>query len=236
MSDWTYNTNHGMFLLKKENIPKAVKAIAEISSFVHEDDEFGQALSNFGLECTVDKNGNVIDISLSASNYSADIDNVMSAIAESVEPGSYLVFYGGGSDGCWALAYDGMIATGEDIEAVILSDLKTMLRALRAAGSPCYKEMVKRYPHVSESLLAAGLVVGARVRAKCTITEGGFDYRPDEAAVFPDKRYIHAKSGDTGTIIHVDPRDLPTVLFDRTGTSTITCEAEVEVIQGEPST
>lgn len=74
------------------------------------------------------------------------------------------------------------------------------------------------------------LAVGARVTATCQITEAGGDVVGDPAAVFPAADYIHAETGDIGTIEHVDGDGAPTVRFDRTRTSTIVAHREIAVV------
>lgn len=61
--------------------------------------------------------------------------------------------------------------------------------------------------------------VGDRGIAEVTITEGGV--LGDTGAKFPHPSYIHAMEGDPGVVERVDEDGLPTVRFDRTGTSTL---------------
>lgn len=65
-------------------------------------------------------------------------------------------------------------------------------------------------------------MVGSRVRALVWVTESG-DGRGSLGAKFPDPDYVHAKPGELGTIVCVDPEPdgTPTVRWDRTGTATI---------------
>lgn len=71
--------------------------------------------------------------------------------------------------------------------------------------------------------------VGDKVRAKKTVTESG--HGPgDETKEFPHDQYIHAREGEMGEVVHVEPKTLPTVRFDRTQTATIVTKEEVEKV------
>lgn len=74
--------------------------------------------------------------------------------------------------------------------------------------------------------------VGQRVRATRKVTESG-DPNGHWSARFPDPMYIHACKGDFGTVEHVNDEGTPDVRFDRTGTSTIVGDDEVELLEGE---
>lgn len=69
--------------------------------------------------------------------------------------------------------------------------------------------------------------LGQRVRAVKRIYE-------EPQPVCPDG-HVHAEAGDEGTVEYVEPksglmRGTPTVRFDRTGTSTIVFDHEVEIL------
>lgn len=68
--------------------------------------------------------------------------------------------------------------------------------------------------------------VGDKVVAEQTITEAG-GHPGDTSAKFPAPRYIHAVEGDIGEVVHVNEEGLPTVRFERTGTSTLVGWGEV---------
>jgi hypothetical protein len=72
--------------------------------------------------------------------------------------------------------------------------------------------------------------VGDKVRAKQTVTEDGHGIG-DESAVFPQPQYIHAREGELGEVVHVEPSALPTVMFERTKTATIVRSDEVELVE-----
>ena len=71
--------------------------------------------------------------------------------------------------------------------------------------------------------------IGQRVVATREITESG-DGPGSNNAIFPEHNYIHAIEGDIGEVVDIDRRGgswLATVLFDRTGTSTLVFPDEV---------
>jgi len=72
--------------------------------------------------------------------------------------------------------------------------------------------------------------IGQLVVATKEITESG-DCPGSKTAVFPEHNYIHALKGDVGEVVDLDNRQgmwLATVLFDRTGTSTLVFHDEVK--------
>jgi len=72
--------------------------------------------------------------------------------------------------------------------------------------------------------------IGQRVVATKEITESG-NGPGSKNAIFPEHNYIHAIKGDIGEIVDLDHRQgiwLPTVLFVRTGTSTLVYPDEVK--------
>lgn len=91
-------------------------------------------------------------------------------------------------------------------------------------------------------------VRGARVRALKVITEGGDDSSPDRTAtrLHDNPNYVHAEPGELGTVVETNyPQEIidqdtgevmsldtvPTVAFDRTGTATIVCDDEIELVE-----
>ena len=69
-----------------------------------------------------------------------------------------------------------------------------------------------------------------RVRALMRITEGGWRHPGDPDAKFPSPNYIHAEKDEEGRVEHVNDDGMATVRFDRTGTSTIVGDVEIEVL------
>lgn len=141
MSNWTYNTEHGSFLLKKEKIADAAKALNNLSLEV--------GLGHVNLEPSYNLTGDVIDIVLQSSNFGERQDDALKAIAPFVEPGSYLVFAFGGVEACWARAFEmtaGVVeCKGADVVTVLDYDLKEMLDVLRVTVPTFYKVMLEKY-------------------------------------------------------------------------------------------
>ena len=74
--------------------------------------------------------------------------------------------------------------------------------------------------------------VGARVRAKHTITEDGSD--PDPNAELMGPGYVHAEEGEEGVVVYIEMQGddvVLTVRFDRTGTACVVGDIEVKVIE-----
>jgi len=155
MSEWTYNTSHGRFCILRENVGYVLQALdlygynqtgRRVTST-----NLSSALGRFSLECTETEEGDVVDIYLGDTSYfSEEIRHLLdTVIAPFVEDGSYLVFYGGGSDGCWAISYrdesEHTKGSEEDGEFVLQNDLRCMLRALKEAHSSYYETLNKKY-------------------------------------------------------------------------------------------
>jgi hypothetical protein len=90
------------------------------------------------------------------------------------------------------------------------------------------------------------------VRTLKVVTEGGGNTPPDRSKTLEDNGghffpgYVHAEVGEFGTVVETDyPQEIvdqdtgevtscdtiPTVAFDRTGTATIVCEDEIELVE-----
>lgn len=69
--------------------------------------------------------------------------------------------------------------------------------------------------------------VGQKVKATRQITEAGGLVVGSKDAKFPAPDYIHAETGDVGTIEHVNGDGAPTVMFERTRTATIVSSHEI---------
>lgn len=164
MGDYTYNTDHGNFLLKKENVPKAVEALLE-----HIDEEYSERpkyqdfeslLRFLGFECTFSDDDDVIDVYLSNSSFNEDDQHVLTdVLGPFVEDGSYLVFAFGGTSGCWAVAFEKGGKNNEvtgftaDVTTVLDHDLVEILDVLRVTVPTFYEKMLAKYG--SESLRVA---------------------------------------------------------------------------------
>lgn len=148
MGDWTYNTDHGSFRMKAENKSEAAKALIEEFGLEGELD-FTQAMELLDLFVDCADNGDVFDVYLKDSHFEDEIKKALTeVIAPYVEPGSFVVFYGGGTDGCWAIAWDaneeGVVEGFErDLTTVLNPDLKSMLKALD--GTELGKRMKEKY-------------------------------------------------------------------------------------------
>jgi len=148
MADYTYNTDHGSFRLKKENKEAAGRAIIEEFG-LEADFNFSKAMEALDLDFDEDDEGNVIDVYLASSYFEDEIKKTLTEIiAPFVEDGSFVVFYGGGTNGCWAISWekgeDGVVAGYErDLTTVLDVDMKAILRALK--GTQLGEALAKRY-------------------------------------------------------------------------------------------
>jgi len=171
MSDHTYNTDHGVFLIKKENVPACIEAVMRHVTEPDPADKYMSPLSDrekeqvrldppditdalgfVGLGCGESENGDVIDIYLEEGSFPGVEYTLTNVIAPFVEPGSFLVFAYGGASGCWSVEYTKDPETGEtfgnvgDVVVVRHDDMLRMLLTLKSAGlSLFHQEMQKRY-------------------------------------------------------------------------------------------
>lgn len=163
MANWVYNTDHSNFLLPKTKINSAADAlwiyIAENESVFHfaqgfdaEEKSFEKAMEHLGLAYTENEEGDVVDIYLEDSSWDDDKDNVLEeVIAPYVRAGSYLVFWGGGVDGVWGMAYEKNqqedMVEGRDcgFDTVIYEDVDRILDALKGTNRALYLEMKQKY-------------------------------------------------------------------------------------------
>lgn len=130
MGEHTYNTDHGVFRIKKENVPACIGALVKHAIDPDPADEYASALSDpkevealratpptiseafglFGLECAEVDDGNVdagdiIDVFLTEGSFPGVEYTLTKVIAPFVAPGSFLVFAYGGASGCWSVEY-----------------------------------------------------------------------------------------------------------------------------------
>lgn len=88
----------------------------------------------------------------------------------------------------------------------------------------------RRHQYTTERLNSVSAVeyhVGDRVRATRTIVESGYYSRPDPTARPLEGGFIHAEPKAPGIVTFVDVDGFPTVLFARTGTSTVVDPREI---------
>lgn len=148
MADHTYNTDHSSFLLKSENKGAAAQAVIERFG-LDSDFDLSRALDALDLDFSEDDDGNVIDVFLISSYFEDEIKETLTEIlAPFVEDGSFVVFYGGGANGCWAISWEknseGVVTGFErDLTTVLDIDLKAILRALK--GTPLGEMLEKKY-------------------------------------------------------------------------------------------
>lgn len=160
MSNWAYNTDHGHFHMTAAKADEAYEALrdqvldefglsAEGQSLVT---DFESMLLTFRLGVERNQDGEVVDISLVAGHYDEDCEGkALKAIAPYVTPGSFLVYYGGDSSGCWALTFDADPETKEvrfhemDVLTVLAGDFAKILCELHKYGAPCYNQMRLKY-------------------------------------------------------------------------------------------
>lgn len=171
MSDHTYNTSHGSFRIKKENVPACIEALVKHATSPDPEDQYTsplsekdkeewlkppvdieRALGTLGLGCGVTDDGDVIDIYLEDDHFPSVEYTLTKVIAPFVEPGSFLVFAFGGADGLWAVQYTKDPETGStfwsigDVVVVRDDDMLRMLRSLKAvAPKHFFEEMQARY-------------------------------------------------------------------------------------------
>lgn len=105
MADWTYNTDHGRFLLRQERLKELTAQLGDLDTF----------MGRHGLECVVDSEGNVVDVYMTVESW-GNVTDGLKALAPYVEAGSYLVFYGGGSNGCWMASFDAVDSVVQCVE------------------------------------------------------------------------------------------------------------------------
>lgn len=78
---------------------------------------------------------------------------------------------------------------------------------------------------------------GDRIRAKIRVYDlPGENFGPPDAEVkakWPQADTIHAEPGEEGVVVYTEPGVFPTATFIRTGTSTMVCDHEAELIGGE---
>lgn len=98
MSDQTYNTDHSCVRVSAE----AVLRFAEDTGH-----DFVESLADAGFACEIDRDASAVtDIYLEGSYYGETQQEALKRIAPYVDAGSFLVFYGGGSPGVWAVVFD----------------------------------------------------------------------------------------------------------------------------------
>lgn len=157
MSNSTYNTDHGNFLIKKENVPRLIELLKKLALEEHGpgwDDAQGHdpeyAFGRFDLGCFVDNDGNVEHLFLDDSRYNAEKIEVFEHIAPVVEPDSFIVFVFGESSGCFAASWyrdaEGVTRFREEsVYTVTKTDMQEIAKALKTAAPELHARCVKKY-------------------------------------------------------------------------------------------
>lgn len=160
MGDYTYDTDHGHFHMTEAKAAEAYEALRRslLDEFGLSEEgwlevtDFDSLLMCFRLGVERNENREVVDISLVAGHYDESCEGkALKAIAPYVTSGSFLVYYGGGSSGCWALAFDADPETKEvcfhemDVLTVLAGDFAKILCELHKYGAPCYNQMRLKY-------------------------------------------------------------------------------------------
>lgn len=161
MGDHTYNTDHGVFRIKKENIPACLAALnAEASrqdGNAVEASNIETAFELFSLGIGLSDEGDVIDVYLEDSHFPSVEEVLTKVIAPFVEPGSFLVFAFGGASGLWSVQYSTdldtltsptptVIGSIGDVVVVRQDDMLDILQTLKNAGLPLiFSHMSKKY-------------------------------------------------------------------------------------------
>lgn len=161
MAERTWCTTHSNFRIKKENILGALEAICK---WQQERDELEElpgyeglsfALLSEGLEISEsDHTGDVIDLYLHDEYWDESMRYVCKVIAPFVEPGSYVVFFGGGIDAVWGVTWergdDGVMHADPDadLEVIAHPDLIRLIRLAERTDYALYEEMIKKYGHL----------------------------------------------------------------------------------------
>lgn len=167
MSDNTYNTSHGNFLIEARKVPHVIEALCaydfETSSIVDPSvfSSIEASFAHFDLECVVTPEGDITDVYLAKAYFGDSIMKVLTeVIAPFVSDGSFLVFY---QDICFAVYYEKNRETDKveghmgNVITVLDQDLARMLLALSAIGSPLFDELKHKYA-LSSTYLAAAAV------------------------------------------------------------------------------
>lgn len=162
MSDTTYCTDHGNFLIRREHIPAVLEALNKLANptepcslAAHEQvscdaeptptacspgyTNVEDAFNVFDLAVLWGEEGDIIDLVLNDSYLGQTTEDAFDAIAPWVEPESFLVFAFGGCSGCFAYSWNkndkGEIkCTAQDVATVTHPDLKKTLEYLRYIG------------------------------------------------------------------------------------------------------
>lgn len=156
MADYVYATDHGKFLIKKENFEAAKKALLAYTIEKRQDttehETLAEALAVWDWEVVNNTDGDIVDIYPAESSMrQEEYEALTEGIAEYVEPGSFIVLAFGGVSGCWALAWDNdpdrgkVIGYETDIETVLALDLAAILRSVKDSDPDLFKEMAEKY-------------------------------------------------------------------------------------------
>lgn len=156
MANWTYNTEHGNFLLKEDKIGHAADALwsfIDKEGIQHEETEKSLecALGVVGFEYSMNDAGDIIDVFLANSYFGEMQEKALKTIAPFVTSGSFLVFVFGGVEACWAPSFVKNQATDivemhiENVEVVLDEDLRQMLLVLQKTVPTFYKVMLEKY-------------------------------------------------------------------------------------------
>jgi hypothetical protein len=159
MSEYTYNTDHGHFEIRAKKVPLALK---ELKKYIKKNcidlngaySPFESTMLAVGLGVDFDKKGNVVDIYLDQSHFGDCEEAVLTkVIAPFVTSGSFVVFYGGGSGGCWAVSWNRkkgkVVGTICDGEFILKRDMERIFRSMKrdfsGGDTNLFIQMARKY-------------------------------------------------------------------------------------------
>jgi hypothetical protein len=164
MGENTYNTDHGSFEIKRSNVKDATKALrawmkkqdllawmTKTASRSKAGADLDTLLNSLGFELAWTEKGRVIDLFLNGSYFGETQMQALKVLAPFVTDDSFLVFYGGGTGGCWSVQFNkdkktGVVALGtEDIVPVTKGDLVALVEAVQAKSVKLALRLSKKY-------------------------------------------------------------------------------------------
>lgn len=155
MGEHTYNTEHGHFWMKSENVPGALRAAKDWVEQEHHphvvrgdtsEQTFTSLLSSFGFGVVFADSGDVVDIYLDDNYFTNRQAKLLSVISPFAEKNSYLVFFGGGATGCWAVEFENFGTVETSVETVASGDMNKILGFLQ--NIPEAQAIYEKYKHL----------------------------------------------------------------------------------------
>jgi hypothetical protein len=157
MGNHIYNTDHGVFLLRKEKFALAFEALKTHAAAERPDTappkDLFEALRLFDWEASEADDGDIIDLYFAdGAMRDWELDAVRKHLAPFVDPGSFLVFaFGEGTNCCWAWSFekdpttDMVTCSEKDVITVLDDDVVKMLKVLKVHAPGLFKEMEEKY-------------------------------------------------------------------------------------------